>query len=324
MFRALLVSLLGIMFTGCGYVGDPLPPALNIPVKITDVRAVQRGDRILIDFTIPELTTEGLAVSSIAAIDLRIGTATDPFNADQWAASAKPIVASSTLGSRRVETATLARDWTGRDAVIGVRLVNSKGRKSEWSNFAVVPARPPLPVPAALRAELHPSGVRLSWDAGSSEKQQYRIYRSSAGLPEALVSTVDTAEYVDTNVSPGRSYEYRVQSVIGPVESESTTPVSVVVRDIFPPAVPAGVTAVTALNTIELGWERNTDADFSRYRVYRSIAGGPFTLVADEVDNPAYSDKQIESGKVYRYAISAVDQTGNESARSAPVEVTSP
>ena len=32
------------------------------------------------------------------------------------------------------------------------------------------------------------------------------------------------------------------------------------------------------------------------------------------------SDRQIEAGKKYRYAVSAVDQTGNESRRSEPVE----
>ena len=31
--------------------------------------------------------------------------------------------------------------------------------------------------------------------------------------------------------------------------------------------------------------------------------------------------RAVEAGKRYRYAVSAVDQSGNESARSAPVEV---
>ena len=38
------------------------------------------------------------------------------------------------------------------------------------------------------------------------------------------------------------------------------------------------------------------------------------------VEAPNYSDRRVASGKRYRYAISAVDLLGNESARSQPVE----
>jgi fibronectin type 3 domain-containing protein len=39
---------------------------------------------------------------------------------------------------------------------------------------------------------------------------------------------------------------------------------------------------------------------------------------------PAYSDHGVEHGKTYRYEVSAIDQKGNESARSAAVEVVFP
>jgi hypothetical protein len=38
------------------------------------------------------------------------------------------------------------------------------------------------------------------------------------------------------------------------------------------------------------------------------------------VEVPAYGDSKVEPGKKYRYEISAVDLTGNESVRTAPVE----
>jgi len=38
-------------FTGCGYIGEPLPPALNIPSRVTDLRAVEFGDKILAEWT---------------------------------------------------------------------------------------------------------------------------------------------------------------------------------------------------------------------------------------------------------------------------------
>ena len=36
---------------------------------------------------------------------------------------------------------------------------------------------------------------------------------------------------------------------------------------------------------------------------------------------PTYSDRAVEAGKTYRYAITAVDRAGNESARSGEIEV---
>jgi hypothetical protein len=81
-----------VLVAGCGSVGEPLYPALNIPQRITDLVAVERGDNIYIYFTIPPLTTEGLAVRSIVSLDLRVGAnPASGFNVDQWRATAKRI-----------------------------------------------------------------------------------------------------------------------------------------------------------------------------------------------------------------------------------------
>jgi fibronectin type 3 domain-containing protein len=36
---------------------------------------------------------------------------------------------------------------------------------------------------------------------------------------------------------------------------------------------------------------------------------------------PTYSDRNVQHGKTYRYAVSAVDQKNNESAKSMVAEV---
>ena len=51
---------------------------------------------------------------------------------------------------------------------------------------------------------------------------------------------------------------------------------------------------------------------------------GDFARIAEFVDSPAFSDRQVEAGKKYRYAVAALDITGNESSRSSIVEVTAP
>ena len=93
--------------------------------------------------------------------------------------------------------------------------------------------------------------------------------------------------------------------------------------DHFAPGIPTGLAVLAGAKTIELGWDRNTDADLAKYRVYRALGDGAFARVA-EVEPPAFRDAQIQTGQRYRYAITAVDRLGNESARSEPAEVEAP
>ena len=43
MRRWLVAAAAAALLAGCGYIGDPLPPLLNIPARVTDLTAVQRG-----------------------------------------------------------------------------------------------------------------------------------------------------------------------------------------------------------------------------------------------------------------------------------------
>jgi fibronectin type 3 domain-containing protein len=88
--------------------------------------------------------------------------------------------------------------------------------------------------------------------------------------------------------------------------------------------MPMGLTALAGINTIELSWDRNTEEDLKGYRIYRALEAGPFERLAELVEDPAYSDKSVTPGKKYKYAVSSIDQAGNESAKSTPVEITSP
>ncbi|HJZ96915.1 MAG TPA: hypothetical protein VKE70_10450, partial [Candidatus Solibacter sp.] len=68
----------------------------------------------------------------------------------------------------------------------------------------------------------------------------------------------------------------------------------------------------------ELSWDPNTEPDLAGYRVYRAIGGGQFEKLADLSPVPAYSDKAIQKGVEYRYAVTALDRAGNESQKSTP------
>ncbi len=88
--------------------------------------------------------------------------------------------------------------------------------------------------------------------------------------------------------------------------------------------MPAGLAAVASTHSVELMWDRSTAPDLAGYRIYRALGGGALQKLGETREAPSYSDRNVEPGKSYRYAVTAFDQLGNESAMSAPVNVTVP
>jgi fibronectin type 3 domain-containing protein len=78
--------------------------------------------------------------------------------------------------------------------------------------------------------------------------------------------------------------------------------------------------------SIDLSWQPVTDPDLAGYAVYRSEAGGAWRRIspAQPIVPPAYHDANVQPGHTYRYSVSAIDQLGHESARSAETEETVP
>ena len=106
--------------------------------------------------------------------------------------------------------------------------------------------------------------------------------------------------------------------------SDRSAEVEILAEDRFPPSVPAGVSAIASTGSNEIAWEQNTEPDLAGYRIYRAEGAGEFARIGETQTAPNYSDHQVRSGLRYRYAISSVDKTGNESAQSTPVELVSP
>jgi len=301
-------------------VGEPLPPALMMPRPVRDLRVVESGTSIVAEFTIPELTTENLELKSLQSVELYAGPNTNPFRQEAWLAGAKKMmVPSNTPGAVTYEF--LANEFVGKEIVIGVRATGPKGKTSGWSNFAALTVIPALAKPTALKAEALPQGVKLSWQGAGP---RYRVFRILQGAPPAVLGDADQPTFTDPEATFGTEYRYMVMATSGDthqsVMSETET---IVPKDTFPPSVPVGLTPVQGVRTIELAWERNTEADLRGYYVYRADTG-PMQRVAGPIDSPAFSDGGVQTGRRYRYAISAVDVNGNESAQSAPVEAEAP
>jgi hypothetical protein len=306
-------ACLTLLLTDCGYIGQPLPPALRRPVIVSDLGVVQRGSKIIIHFTIPKVTTEDLPLNGNEDIELRIGLPNSDMAA--WQRTAERIPVSPRESAASVEWP--ASKWYGKTVSIAVNVHGPTGHSAGWSRPENLPVVPALPKPEALTAANAPDVVHLEWHAGAPEFRVFRRLQGDSNWNQ--IGTSNTPSYTDGTMEYGKAYQYMVQSDqkidTRYAESDLSDVVSIKPVDTFPPAVPAGLSPVPGSRSIELVWERNTEKDFAGYRVYRDGQ-----KIAEGLTAPAFSDRDAKQGVKYQYQVSAVDNAGNESAKSPAVE----
>lgn len=90
--------------------------------------------------------------------------------------------------------------------------------------------------------------------------------------------------------------------------------------DTAPPAAPTGLVAsVEPARDVRLRWAANAEPDLAGYHVYRAptASAPPSRLTATPLGSSEYLDAATPDSVALWYAVSAVDASGNESARSA-------
>lgn len=313
---------MALVWSGCGYIGEPLPPALQIPQRAGNLSAVERGGEIAIRFTLPAHTTEDLPIRKPVDIQLGVGVAPLPFQEQTWAAAAK-VFNLNASDQRNVEFSVPAAEWIGKDITIGVRVFGANGRTAGWSKLMLLSVVPPLDPPGAPVVTAVAEGVRITWPGSAT---RYRIYRRVGNEPAVAIGESDRPEYIDTKTEYGTTYHYWIEGIRtgGDVHavSQESAEVSITPEDRFPPPAPTNLAGVGSTGSIELLWDRSTASDLAGYRIYRAQGSAAFAKVGETRESPTFSDRKIEHGKNYRYAVTAFDNAGNESGMSATVEVT--
>jgi len=169
-----------------------------------------------------------------------------------------------------------------------------------------------------------------------------------------LVDSDVSGRAIDSDIHFGESYEYRAQRVARVTQNgqalELAGPLTAAVRvdaqDIFPPNVPQGLAAIATAGengnppAIDLSWQPDADPNLAGYIVYRKESG----TVADKSSSvgsentgewqrispaqagiePDFRDSNVQAGRSYLYAVSAIAKNGHESARSTPAGDTVP
>jgi hypothetical protein len=360
---ALAIGLaIELAFTGCGTPSAPLPPSLNLPDPVTDLAASRTGNQVSLTWTMPKKNTDKLLLKgNIAARvcrkedagactplpgDLRFApgataTFTETLPPALAAGAPRPLTYLVELANRKNRSAgpSNAAVVLAGEAPAPVANLSAEVRKSgvalRWTpdssaapqlNHAAIRLHrklltpPPEPKPKSQPGVLAPppEPVELS----------------------LLVDFNPQGRALDKEIRFGETYEYRAQRVVritvGSQTLELPGPLSDPVRvqslDVFPPAVPTGLAAVAAAASanaeaaIDLSWQPDTEADLAGYVVNRREGNENWQRIspAQPLIGPAYHDAQVQPGRTYRYAVSAISQSGHESARSAETEETVP
>lgn len=347
-------SLISTCFSGCGKIGDPLPPIPRAPLTVDELTAMQLGSRIRLEFPL----VQPPRAARIARVDvyrlIEPVTAPAGLPEEDFVARAS-IIGSLPAGSLPQVRATVSFEDSilpSKDAVryrYAVQMVDRDGRAATLSNYATIEPLVDLALPPAnLEAAVSQTEIVVRWippqsnSSGTSPANVigYNLYRRSGDTTLKLNSEpITEALFTDRAFEFGILYAYVVRSLsprpgnanpLDAIESDPSGELPVTPKDTFPPAAPDSIRIASINGLVSLFWPSNAEPDLAGYNVYRSededLSPELWLKLTPRLHTPTtFRDDKVIVGRRYFYQLSAVDVFGNESARSPTVsEIVNP
>lgn len=351
------------MLAGCGLAGNPQPPTLWLPEPVKDLAAVRVGNEIHLHWTMPKDTTDKVVLKGDQAAHI-CWTATSAEKPTARPLPSTGLPNCEAAGDKSFApdkpaqfTAQMPAELLSgpsRAVAYYVELRNHAGKTAGPSNPAWVATGTAPSAVMDLRAEASAEGIVLNWQPASPQAGMVlRIHRTLVAQPgapkpgdtngnpppeqqtlEIDLDKSDPGQALDHDAALDHTWRYTVERVHR-VELSGhaleaaglpSQPVTIVAKDVFPPAVPAGLAVVVDedAHALDLSWTPDTEPDLVGYVVYRRdvTAGSALERVSGKVPvvPPSFEDKDVAAGHRYAYSVSAVDRDGNESDRSADVK----
>jgi hypothetical protein len=270
---------LSFLAAACGAPGEPTPPSPPIPVAVTDLKARQLGDAVLLTFTLPTKNTLGLRLTETPTLEIWRGGLRPDGTPDPRSFHLATTVPAAILASY-IDEGKVAypdpvqpdelRARAGATSVYRVRTRISERKASADSNEAFVDLYPVPERIENLQAQPTEKSIQLSWTPPTSTSagaqlppiREFHIFRGELDpksaeaaakdlhdavwkLPLLQIGVSTEPEYQDSTFDFGRTYAYVVRSVISEggalLESGDSRPVIITPKDIYPPAPPQDV-----------------------------------------------------------------------------------
>jgi len=351
---------LAVTLAGCANPGPPKLPSLFLPAPVADTKisASRVGNAVAIHFTVPARSTDNLPLrapqlSGSLCRQLETGPCVPVASLP-----ARISVAAKDVDGQPNQITwrdTLPADLTtGAPHAIAYRVefFNTSGISGGKSDPVFAAAGQAPPIVFGLTAEGSRSGTVLRWQPASAGDILIRREDIAAAMkspadnkhPEPGVAwlTADaesSGRVLDTSALPNVAYRYtalrRIKAQVGGRElemrSEESAPVKFILREIYAPDAPTGLTAVgfateSSPFAVDLIWQPVNETAVMGYNIYRQPIDaqgaplGPRTRINSTKANlPAFHDATAEATSRYRYEVTAIDGHGNESAPASTV-----
>jgi fibronectin type 3 domain-containing protein len=298
-----------LLLAGCGREGPPLPPFIRIPEPVRDLAVHQSGSNVILTWTNPAKNIDGSGATDLAQVQIRSGDS---------------IVARvNVTGAAQSQSHSLPADLrTSERLTFTVQVETTRGKVSQISNAASVTV---VEVPGkvtGLRAIVDQRRVTLYWERPKEHPELADVYVVTRSEPVDEPHVTSETQYEDNRYEAGKRYAYQV-TAMRRVQTETVPglgaePIDVVVEDKVAPQAPAGLDIASSDTGAFLTWTANPEMDLAGYRVFRAeTADGDFTEITNRVNTTnAFFDPNYRAGLYY--AVSALDEFGNESLKSAP------
>ena len=353
---ALGLAMATAALVGCGKKGPIVAPERRYPNPPSEMRASVEERSIAVRWVAPRNRVDGTRLRDVRVMRLfRRDAAPD--------APPKPAMRSgdSVVGYQEIARVVLAAAPPPGVQIEGsaVTVTDDKGlafgqrysyvATAEDSDGRSSAPSPPVAVlfqaapsaPLGLMAQAGDKEARLRWEApttfidGSAiaGEVRYVVLRAAGdgALAPVTATPITATTFTDTGLANETTYRYAVRGVRsdsgGTATGPASTSVTVTLVDTTPPSAPTRLIAVPGPGSVRLAWNASPEADVAEYAIYRAEGGGPFTRIGT---TPAlatlYTDREVQSGRTYRYAVTALDRAGrpNESPRSNEAVVTVP
>lgn len=331
------LALLLFALAGCGYKTMPVPPQEIVPTPIVDLRYELNERGVTLYWTYPVQTIKGEKLTDITTFNLyRAVVPADDYCETCPIPFREPIpLPGGAIPADQPKTAiynaTLLRP--GHLFFFKVRSKSGWWAESADSNIVSFMWNMPPGIPDKPSALAGDTKITLQWKPVTAhmdgteigEPVQYQLYRSSAGNPFLPVGELlDAVEYVDTSVTNGTKYLYKVQAVTmydkGQVVGKSSEAVESSPVDKTPPPVPDGVMAIQTAVEVKVVWDPVKDNDLKGYRIYRRLQGEAKSVRVGEVNAPysMFADTKPPAADKWFYSVTSIDGSSpaNESEPS--------
>nr|WP_246320243.1 fibronectin type III domain-containing protein [Paenibacillus qinlingensis] len=186
----------------------------------------------------------------------------------------------------------------------------------------------PPSVPVNVSANAGDGTVTLQWSpVTESDLGTYMVYvsKDNGTTWEPVINVGNATSYKVENLTNGTNYSFTVtaKDLTGNESAKSAiveaTPSN---ANDGAPRIPQGFEAEAGDGSVTFHWQANTEADLLGYRLYTSLDSGATWDDGYYVEKSPFTKDELENGKPYTFAVTALNYNDVESAKSKTVTAT--